>query len=53
MAKKSDIEAAKTPEQKQCEYEEYMAKMNEIIAKEKEKQRKWQKIIDDLNSIRQ
>ena len=51
MAKKSDIEAAKTPEQKQREHEEYMAKTQQKIDTTQQKIDTTQQKIDTWNEI--
>ena len=58
MTRKADEEAAKTPQQKQREYDEYIkasrkrqAESKENIAESKENIAVWQKIIDDLSAL--
>lgn len=51
MWKQSDIEAAKSPEQKQREHEEYIANEKEKQANEKEKQAVSQRTIDKWTEL--
>ena len=51
IAKESDTEANKTPEQKQAEYESIMAKKEAEIAEEKRKQAEWDVIIGKLKRL--
>ena len=48
---KADEEAAKTPQQKQKEYEEYMAKLKRNIAKSERNIAKWKELIEKMNRI--
>jgi hypothetical protein len=51
MAKESDIEAAKTPEQKQKDYDNEMIRLDKKIEETDKKIERWKKIIKTLNSL--
>lgn len=51
MAKYADTEAAKTPEQKQKEYDDYMKSIKKEIEANKKEIEIWNRIIKDLNAL--
>ena len=51
MAKYADTEAAKTPEQKQKEYDEFIEATDKRIEANRKEIAIWNKIIEDLNAL--